>query len=223
MATWLFCVLTSSVISPPPSANIILFTQALLYFNPTSSPGIISLLSVQMRGTLLDPRGPHGAAGAEDSTSAPHFCSSGSYVALILLWVAPWKVIFHFLQQQRAVFLYEFLKIECICLKDFYYFVNKRWHLVVDISSDVTEQVVLTTLSECANADHLLETQITILLNHRRSFYMHKHWQILTLTKQPNCAQLPLWAFIALIMQHRDAMSVSQIEILHPWLSAGFK
>lgn len=111
-ATWLFGVaapvLTSSVISPLSSTNIILVTQALLYFNPTSSLGIISHLSVQMRGTLLDPRRPRGAA--KDSTPTPRCCSPGSHWSLILLWLAPWKVIFHLSQQQQAGF-YMNLKI----------------------------------------------------------------------------------------------------------------
>lgn len=122
------------------STNIISFTQLLLYFNPTSSLSIICPLSVQMSRTVLEPRRPRGAADAGDSTllfnSAP---SPGSHEALILLQVAPWKVIVHFFAAATSWFSYLKKKqktIICIRLR-FLFLMNKRWSLIVDNSSDV--------------------------------------------------------------------------------------
>lgn len=96
-AAWLFCVVTapvptSAVISPPRTpTNTISFTRLLLYFNPTSSLGVICPLSAQMSRMLLEPRTPRGASDAKDST-ALQFCSPGSHGAQIPLWVGPrWK------------------------------------------------------------------------------------------------------------------------------------
>lgn len=102
------------------STNTISFTHLLLYFNPTSSLGIISPLSVQMSRTLLEPRTPHGAANAEDFNPALQFCSPGSNVALILLRVGPVEGNFSFFAAATSWFSNFKKKIKCIHLKDFY-------------------------------------------------------------------------------------------------------
>lgn len=88
------------------STNIISFRQLLLYFNPTSSFGITSPLSVQMSRTLLDPQMPRGANDAKDSTPALQVCSLGSHAALILLRVGPVEGNFSFSAAATSWFSY---------------------------------------------------------------------------------------------------------------------
>lgn len=103
------------------STNAISFTHLLLYFNPTSSLGIISPLSLRR---WVERFLNHERLMALLTLKISTLLFNSAPQAPMRLWScsewAPWKVIFHFLQQQQAGFLIFKKKIKCIHLKDFY-------------------------------------------------------------------------------------------------------